>query len=287
MKKNYSIYKFFKIMLAVLIIPAMLLSIFSSVVMISSKSNGGIPTLFGNSVVEMPHNRFEESEKLEVGQDVLFTKLDDKKYAVDNIIAYFSTKGDSDALVVETEWFNLGAAQTFASTYASEGVTEVSVGRIVTVGEATDLESGEKYVIFNVADRDGNNANLTTVFAQDVIGVAQAQGGLMLTILTTLTNTQTYLMIVGASVLVIALLILITYLTGKRLEDSSSNEKQKIIEEEVRKEKDTLTVEKDASYFDYAANLNTNKMGDAVPKRQGIPPKPPTPPRPPTPPKQD
>ena len=92
--RYFSVYRVTKIILLILIVPVILLSVVSSLVMFNSKGNGGIPALFGNHAITLENSNFatQDTDAFNEGEVVLFKSLAQTDYKISDIIAYYSAE---------------------------------------------------------------------------------------------------------------------------------------------------------------------------------------------------
>ena len=88
---SLKLFKITKILILILIIPALILGIFSGVMMFKAKANGGFPSMFGIAALQINNDKFynELTGEYSKGSYYGFSAKEENEYALGDFVAYY------------------------------------------------------------------------------------------------------------------------------------------------------------------------------------------------------
>ena len=201
--KSERLYKFTKVMIIIFLFPSIIAGLFSSFVLISTKSNGGVPSFFNLRVIEISNNDFHNanSGKFMAGEHCPFSNVNEQAYRPGDVIAFYEYSEQNGNTKIIKNWnfeddeFS-GEAMSFATTSsnlsntlvakkaqnASENIKTLSfvsqnpdnkpnilLGKIARIGIAFD-EGNVEYICFSLYSSATDTVDEDLILAIDVVG---------------------------------------------------------------------------------------------------------------------
>lgn len=268
-KKRFYLIRFTKILIAILIIPTLIFGVFCTIVLSNTKLNGGIPSIFGYYVVQIPDNSFyNPTLKLyHAGDYRMFQSIQSSDYRVGDMIAYYvGTENAEDQIVLERyEWvenfsqniqndqstplinnistyqnlktnsegLNFSAPNTTEFSAVMNGGAEVKLGKIEKIGIGYDAEE-VAYVIYSVY---GNPTDLIQqpILALSVIGLSVSSSDFFINLILFCSSTFSFvLLLLIPCALLITLQITNLTLGAEQLREEKNIKKKFLLESEIK-----------------------------------------------------
>lgn len=269
-RKRLILIRFTKIFIAILIIPTIIFGVFCTIVLSNTKLNGGLPSIFGYYVVQIPDNSFYNSQLnlYRAGDYRMFQSIQSSDYRVGDMIAYYVGSEDAeDQIVLESyEWIenlsrnwqdnapdnliddfsayqknkiNHSGTNTYSTDTATQfdasenGGAEVKLGKIERIGIGYDADE-VAYVIYSIY---GTPTDLIDkpILAFSVIGLSISSPDFIISLILYCSSTFSFIILL---LLPCALLITfqITNLTlgAKQMRLEKNYKKRMLRESEIK-----------------------------------------------------
>lgn len=235
--KNLKAHRTTNIFYLIIIIPFLLLAIFSATIMFNAKNAGGYANIFGYYVIEFENNNFYDSTK---GEYKSGTKQMFKRTPIDNItegdlIAFYSKPSDTKLIGEDWEWIYFSANTSPQSQLSNfeETTPSSSEVKIVKVGPKKAVYVFDENVTYTgftyYESKNGalvDNVN-QLILADDVIGVAVPTSAFIAGAIDYAKSPESLLLLVLLPCTLLLLIKFISLAFYHRYEASTGNIKRK------------------------------------------------------------
>lgn len=253
---KYSIYKLTKVLLAILFIPALIISLSCAVIIFQTKSSDGIPKFFNNYAFEMYNNNFNATKNIKSGDKLMFTKLGEKAYKKGDIIIYDATESekvyaiyeealkdsfsDNDELSIIQTNNNHVSSEAFDNATTNgielENGTTVKIG--IVGGCAMLTVADGKVPVYAVYNNGEFSGNYETIAAERIIGKNVETSEFLSTYMLLSTSQNGFVLLIILPLIIVLGLAFISFITGKEYaKDAKKANKQVILDKENAQEK--------------------------------------------------
>lgn len=270
-------YKFTKVVIAFLIIPTLVFGIFCTVVLSNTRTNGGIPSIFGYYAVQIPNNNFYNSELglFKAGEHQMFQSINGSDYKVGDMISYYNVNEplENHIIIEDVEWYdnlsqlqNPSDLQTFEkslnstqttfhnlsinnsehnniSEYAENPNDEIGLGKIQKIGVGRDINDN-KFVICLVSESPQDFVG-KQILALNIIGCSINSSPFFIDLLLFSSTTLSFVvMLLLPCILLISFQVINLSLAARQAREEKVAKKKLIRELELKNQQEEFSTAK-------------------------------------------
>ena len=269
-------YKFTKVVIAFLIIPTLVFGIFCTVVLSNTRTNGGIPSIFGYYAVQIPNNNFYNSELglFKAGEHQMFQSINGSDYKVGDMISYYNVNEplENHIIIEDVEWYdnlsqlqNPSDLQTFEksfnskttspnlsinnlehnniSEYAENPNNEIGLGKIQKIGVGRDINDNS-FIICLVSESPQDFVG-KPILALNIIGYSINSSPFFIDLLLFSSTTLSFVvMLLLPCILLIIFQVTNLSLVAKQVREEKIAKKRLIRETELKNQQEEFSTAK-------------------------------------------